>query len=81
MYVYISTDPALIPRGKKAIGLWVSVEYYSNESRSSTTWYKGTVISYSRKGYVISFDRFGPEENETIHSLKQGIEKGDIKVI
>ena len=72
---------ALIPRGKKAIGLLVSVEYYSNELRSSTTWYKGTVISYSCKCYVISFDRFGPEENETIHSLKQGIEKGDIKVI
>ena len=29
---------------------------------------------------MISFDRFGTEENETIHSLKQGIEKGDIKL-
>ena len=72
---------ALIPRGKKAIGLRVSIKYYSDDSRSTTTWYKGTVISYSRKGYVISYDGCGPEENELIYSLKQGIEKGDIKLI
>jgi len=73
---------ALVPRGKKAIGLRVSVEFYNDDSRSSTSWYKGTVISYSRsKGYVISFDGCGPEENELIYSLKQGIEKGDVKLI
>ena len=42
---------------------------------------KGTVISYSRKGYVISFDGCGPEENEVIYSLKQGIEKGEVKLL
>ena len=72
----------LVPRGKKAIGLRISVEFYNDDSRSSTSWYKGTVISYSRsKGYVISFDGCGPEENELIYSLKQGIEKGDVKLI
>jgi len=29
----------------------------------STTWYKGTVISYLRKGYIVSFDGCGQEEN------------------
>ena len=73
---------ALLPRGKKAIGLRVSVEYYVDESQSTTKWYKGTVIAYSRKmGYTISYDGCGPEDNEVVHSLKQGIEKGDIKMI
>jgi len=37
---------------------------------------KGTVISYSRQvEYVVSFDGYGPEENETIESLKKAVER------
>ena len=67
--------------GKRAVGLRVSVEFYNDDSRTSTTWFKGTVISYSRKGYVVSFDGCGPEENEVIYSLKQGIDKGEVKLL
>ena len=70
-----------LPSGRRAVGLRVSVEFYNDDSRTSTTWFKGTVISYSRKGYVISFDGCGPEENEVIYSLKQGIEKGEVKLL
>lgn len=41
-----------LPSGKRAVGLRVSVEFYNDDSRKSTTWFKGTVISYSHKGYV-----------------------------
>ena len=37
------------------------------------------MISYSQNGYVITFDGCGPDENELVKSLKQGIEKGEIK--
>ena len=30
-----------------------------------------TVISYSRKGYVVLFDGFVPEENEVVKSLNK----------
>ena len=44
------------PAGKRAIETRLSVEFYEDESEQSTVWYKGTIISYSRKdGYVISF--------------------------
>ena len=65
-----------MPAGKRAIGTRLSVEFYENESEQSTVWYKGTIISYSRKdGYVVSFDGYGPEENETIKSLRKAVEK------
>ena len=72
--------PAIVPSGKKAVGLRVSVEFYENDQQT-TSWYKGTVISYSRNGYVITFDGCGPDENELVKSLKQGVEKGEIKVL
>ena len=50
---------------EKAVGLWVAVEYYLDDLQIATRWYKGTVISYSRKGYVIIIDGCGPEENES----------------
>ena len=60
----------------------LSVEFYSDNSKKTTTWYKGTVISYSRQnGYVISFDGYGPEDNETIKSLKKAAERNEIKIL
>ena len=42
----------------------------------------GTIISYSRKdGYVISFDGYGPEENEIIISLRKAAERNEIKLL
>ena len=70
-----------MPSGKRAVGLWVAVEYYLNDQQNATHWYKGTIISYSRKGYVITFDRCGPDENEIFRSLKQGVDKGEIKLL
>ena len=67
-----------LPTGKRAVGLTVSVEFYNDDSRK---WFKGTVISYSRKGYMVSFDGCGPEENEVIHSLKQRINKREVKLL
>jgi len=65
-----------IPSGKRAIGTRLSVEFYNDDSQQATTWYKGTVISYSRQqGYVITFDGFGPEENERIKCLRKAFEK------
>ena len=72
--------PAIVPSGKKAVGLRVSVEFYENDQQT-TRWYKGTVISYSRNGYVITFGGCGPDENELVKSLKQGVEKGEIKML
>ena len=68
---------AIVPVGKKAIGLRVSVEFYENDQQT-TRWFKGTVISYSRKGYIITFDGCGPDENELVKSLKHGVEMGEI---
>jgi len=71
-----------VPTGKSAVGTRVSVEFYSDDTQTTTTWYKGTVIAYSRnKGYVINFNGFGPEENESIRSLKKAVEKGEVKLI
>ena len=71
-----------VPTGKRAVGARVSVEFYNDDMHKATTWYKGTVISYNRsKGYVISFDGCGPEENEVIRSLKKAFEKGEIKLL
>ena len=70
------------PVGKRAIGTRLSVEFYEDESEQSTVWYKGTIISYSRKdGYVISFDGYGPEENEIIRSLRKAAERNEIKLL
>ena len=52
----------------------LAVEFFDDESRSTTTWFKGTVIAYSRRGYVVTFDGCGPEE--TIKSLKDSIQTG-----
>ena len=71
----------VVPTGKKAIGLRLSVEYYEDDSQIATKWYKGTVISHSRKGYLVTFDGCGPQENETIKSIQQGVEKGEIKLL
>ena len=71
-----------IPAGKKAIGTCLSVEFDEDATEQSTTWYKGTVISYNRQvGYVVSFDVYGPEENEIIKSLKKTVETNEIKLL
>ena len=36
-----------IPNGSRAIGTRITVEFYDDDSHTSTTWFKGTVISYS----------------------------------
>ena len=71
----------VVPTGKKAIELRLSVEYYEDDSQTATKWYKGTVISHSRKGCLVTFDGCGPQENETIKSIQQGVEKGEIKLL
>jgi len=49
-----------VPTGKSAVGTRVSVEFYNDDTQTTTTW---TIIAYSRsKGYVINFDGCGPEE-------------------
>ena len=53
-----------MPVGKRAVGLHVSMEFFDGDNDETTTWYKGSVISYSRRGYIVTFDGFGPEENE-----------------
>ena len=70
-----------IPNGNKAIGTRVSIEFYDDDSHTTTMWYKGTVISYSRQCYFISFDGCGPEHNEIIKSLKGAAEKGELKIL
>ena len=64
-----------VPSGKRAIGTCVSVDH------QGATWYKGTIIAFSKKGYLTAFDRCGPEENEVIKSLKKSVEKRGLKVI
>ena len=40
------------------------MEFYNDDSQQETTWFKGTVILYSRQqSYVITLNGFGPEEN------------------
>jgi len=46
-----------VPTGKKSIGTHVSVEFYDvDNNKSSTTWYKGTVIACNKQGYIVTFD-------------------------
>ena len=60
----------------------MNVEFYDADgNKSSTTWYKGTVIAYNKQGYIVTFDGCGPEDNETIKSLKKAIEKGEVKLL
>lgn len=70
-----------VPVAKRAVGLRVSMEFIDDDSEETTTWYKGTVISYSRRGYVVTFDGFGPEENEVVQSLKKAIDMGELKML
>ena len=44
----------VVPHGKKAIGSRLSVEYYEDNSQTTTKWYTGTVIGHTRKGYLIT---------------------------
>ena len=53
---------------------------YKNDQQT-TRWYKGTVISYSRNGYIIIFDGCGPDENELVKSLKRGEGRDKIVVM
>jgi len=70
-----------VPAGRSAIGRRVSVEFYNDADCKTTTWYKGTIIAHNKKGYLITFDGCGPEENELIKSLKKAIEKGELKLL
>ena len=70
-----------MPAGKRAVGLRVSMEFLNDDNYESTTWYKGTVISYSRRGYVVTFDGFGPEENKVVKSLKKAMDQGKLKIL
>jgi len=71
-----------VPNGKRAVGTRLSVEFFDDETQSTTTWYQGTVIAYKpRQGHIISFDGCGPEENELIKSLKKASEKGEIRLL
>ena len=78
IYIYIRS---YILNRKRAVGLCVSMEFFDDDSEETTTWYKGTVISYSRRGYVVTFDGFGPEENEVVQSLKKAIDMGELKML
>lgn len=70
-----------MPTGKKSIGTRVSVEFYDDNSKESTTWYKGTVIAYNKEGYLVTFDGCGLEDNEVIKSLKKTVEKGEVRLL
>ena len=63
------------------MGLRVSMEFFDGDNDETTTWYKGSVISYSRRGYIVTFDGFGPEENEVVQSLKKAIDMGELKIL
>ena len=39
-----------VPVVKRAVGLWVSMEFLNDDE--NTSWYKGTVISYCRRGIL-----------------------------
>ena len=71
-----------VPKGSKAIGIRVNVEFYEEEEGCQTTkWYKGTIIAYSRRGHVVTFDGYGPDHNETIRHLKKSLEKGEVRLL
>ena len=59
----------------------MSVEFYDDSSKVSTTWYKGTVIGYNKEGHIVTIDRCGPEDNEVIKSLKKAVEKYEVKLL
>ena len=45
-----------VPKGTKAIGCRVNVEFYEGEegeSYQTTKWYKGTIVAYSKRGHVV----------------------------
>ena len=53
-----------VPRGEKAVNHRVEVEYF-DDSGTETRWMRGRIIMYSKtKGYLISFDELGPENNQ-----------------
>ena len=70
-----------VPFDKRAVGLCVSMEFFDNDSDEITTWYKGTVISYSRRGYIVTFNGFEPEENEVVKSLKKAMDMEELKIL
>lgn len=59
------------------------MEFFDDDTQSTTTWYQGTIIAYKpRQGHNVSFDDGrGPEENEQIRSLKRAVEKGEIRLL
>ena len=57
------------------------MEFFDEDNDETTTWHKGTVISYDRKEYVVTFDGCGPEENEVVRSLKKAIDMGELKML
>ena len=53
-----------VPKGTKAIGCRINVEFYEEEkgeSYQTTKWYKSTIIAYSKRGHVVTFNEYGPE--------------------
>ena len=41
-----------------------NVEFYEEEkgeSYQTTKWYKSTIIAYSKRGHVVTFNEYGPE--------------------
>ena len=44
------------------------------EGRQTTKWYKGTIIVYSKRRHVVTFDGYGIEQYETVRYLKKSVE-------
>ena len=58
-----------VPKGSKATGIRVNVEFYEDEEKEgcqTTKWYKGAIIAYSKRRHVVTFDGYGPEHNDII---------------
>ena len=67
------TSLCQVPKGSKAIGIRVNVEFYEDEEKEdcqTTKWYKGTIIAYNKRGHIVTFDGYGPEHNDIIRHLK-----------
>ena len=67
-----------VPKGNKAIGFRVNAEFYEGEEEEghlNAKWYKDTIIAYSKRGHMVTFDGYSPEHNETIRHLKKSVEK------
>ena len=47
-----------VSSGKRAIGTHVSAEFYTDDHQDATL-YKGTIIAFSKKGYLITFITIG----------------------